>query len=106
MKMRVVKIQNAIAASILAVGTFMVPVLSQAREVTVVVAPPAPIVETVPGPRAGYVWAPGYYRWSGNRHVWVRGYWVRERPHHHWVAHNWEQRGDRWAFRAGHWDRD
>ncbi len=29
------------------------------------VAPPAPRVIVTPGPRAGFVWAPGYWRWNG-----------------------------------------
>jgi hypothetical protein len=42
-------------------------------------APPPPRVERVPPARRGYVWAPGYWNWQGNRHVWVKGTWVRAR---------------------------
>ena len=57
---------------------------SQAASVAVEigVAPPPPRVVAVPPPRYGYVWVPGYWRWSGHRHVWVNGYWIRER--HGW----------------------
>lgn len=42
----------------------------------VVVAPVAPIVETVPAcPGAGYVWAPGYWSGYGPARVWVAGCW-------------------------------
>ena len=105
--MRVIKMRNVIAASILAACTLGAPALTQARvDVDVVIAPPAPIVETVPVERRGYVWAPGYWRWNGHRHVWARGYYMRAHPGRHWVAHRWEQRGDRWYFHDGHWERD
>ncbi|MDA3914774.1 hypothetical protein [Oleiagrimonas sp.] len=31
----------------------------------------------VPGLRAGFVWAPGYWRWNRVRYAWVPGGWVR-----------------------------
>ncbi|UUZ54801.1 YXWGXW repeat-containing protein [Massilia sp. H-1] len=34
-------------------------------------APPAPRYESIPAPRSGYVWAPGFWNWEGNRHVWI-----------------------------------
>ena len=73
--------------------------------VDVVVRPPAPKVITVPSARAGYVWAPGYWRWNGREHVWVDGAWVRERKGERWVPAHWEERGDKWHFEEGHWDR-
>ena len=104
--MRPIRIQNVIAAAVLAAGTLMVPTLVQARaHVYVAIAPPAPIVETVPAPRYGYTWAPGYWRWSGHRHVWAHGYWVRAYPGRHWVAHHWERRGGGWYFVNGYWVR-
>jgi len=93
-------------ASLLAASTAIGSSLAAARtEVSVVVAPPAPRYEVVPAPRHGYVWAPGYYAWSGHKHVWHSGRWMKERHGEHWVAHSWEQRGDRWYFHDGHWDR-
>ena len=73
--------------------------------VDVEVAPPAPRVVEVPPPRHGYVWAPGYWRWSGQRHVWVNGRWVRERHGWHWVPDHWVEAGPRWHFVPGHWER-
>ncbi|MBV8466176.1 MAG: YXWGXW repeat-containing protein [Burkholderiales bacterium] len=70
--------------------------------------PPPPIVEAVPAPRMGYVWAPGYWRWNGERHVWMPGVWVQERPGYAWIAPRWV-RGDRgWYMEEGRWmgDRD
>ena len=37
------------------------------------IAPPPVRVEVVPVARVGYVWAPGYWYWSGHQHVWVGG---------------------------------
>lgn len=69
------------------------------------VRPPPPRVIAVPAPRAGYVWAPGYWRWNGRKHVWVEGRWVRERRGEHWVPAHWEERHGRWHFEEGHWER-
>jgi hypothetical protein len=69
------------------------------------VAPPAARVIVAPPPRAGFVWAPGYWRWDGGRHVWHDGYWVRERKGYHWVPDNWESRGGHYHYNRGHWER-
>lgn len=70
------------------------------------VAPPAPRVVEVPPPRAGFVWAPGYYRWDGHQHVWVDGRWLAERRGFHWVPEHWDERHGRYHFEAGHWVRN
>ena len=99
------KMKIAVLCAALGVGASMAPGISSARAfVDIDVAPPAARVEVVPGPRAGYVWAPGYWNWEGHRHVWVGGRWVHERRGHHWVSENWEQRDGRWHFEKGHWD--
>jgi hypothetical protein len=69
------------------------------------VAPPPVQVETVPGARVGFVWAPGYWRWDGGRHVWVGGRWMHERRGYHWVSETWVQAGPHWHFQRGHWER-
>jgi predicted small secreted protein len=69
------------------------------------IAPPAPRVVEVPPPRAGFVWAPGYYRWDGRQHVWVDGRWLRERRGSHWVPEHWNERHGRYHFEPGHWAR-
>jgi hypothetical protein len=100
--------RKALVGAVLAVAVVSLPIAGNAARlvVDVGVAPPPERVEVVPAPRAGYVWAPGYWRWDHGHHVWVRGYWVRERRGYHWVPHRWEQRGERWHFNAGRWDRD
>jgi len=67
-------------------------------------APPAPRAEVIVTPAAGYVWSPGYWHWSGNKHDWVAGRQIGERQGYHWMADRWEQRGDLWHHEQGHWD--
>jgi len=69
------------------------------------VPPPVAMVEVVPATRPGYVWAPGYWAWHGDRHIWIRGRWVLERPGYAWVPKRWVPAGPRWRFEQGHWAR-
>src|SRR5574341_99393 len=68
------------------------------------VPPPVAVIETVPPPRIGYVYAPGYWAWDGHRHVWVRGRTIVERPGYTWVADRWETVGGRYRFVPGYWE--
>jgi len=69
-------------------------------------APPAPIYESVPAPRQGYIWAPGHYTWDNGRYVWRGGEWVAARPGYAWQAAHWEQRSDgSWYLVGGTWVR-
>lgn len=55
-----------------------------------------------PGP--GNVWINGYWGYEGGRHVWHGGRWEKPpREHAHYVAPRWDKKGDRYAFREGHW---
>lgn len=47
-------------------------------------APPPMRYEAVPAPRAGYIWAPGYWNARNNRHYWQAGHWERERKGYHY----------------------
>ena len=73
-------------------------------EVLVTQAPPAPRVEVqtvAPGP--GYVWTPGYWRWTGTDYVWVSGNWVvRPRSGAVYVRGHWERRPGGWVWIPGH----
>ena len=69
------------------------------------IAPPTPRVIEVPPPRAGFVWAPGYWRWDGHQHVWVDGRFMKERHGQHWVPEHWDERHGHYHFEPGHWDR-
>lgn len=101
------RIRNRILLAAVALSTAMVSLPAVARTfVEIQVAPPAPRVEVVPRARAGYVWAPGYWRWNGHRHVWIRGSWVRERRGWHWERDAWVQGPNgRWHLVRGHWER-
>lgn len=69
------------------------------------IAPPPPPAVVIPAPRAGFVWAPGYWQWNGGRHVWIEGRWLRARPGFHWVPEHWVARRGHYRFVAGHWAR-
>ena len=103
------RMPTKILATVFAVGAAaaLLPSTSQARVwIDIGVAPPPPpAAYVVPAPRAGYVWAPGYYRWDGHRHVWVGGYWMRARPGYHWVAPRWAPYGGHWRYHDGYWAR-
>lgn len=90
----------------MAASAVVTPAITMAGVVVDVdVAPPPVRVEEVPGPRPGYVWAPGYWEWRGGQHVWVGGRWMGERRGYHWVPDRWEQRGPHWHHNVGHWER-
>jgi len=80
---------------------------AQARTVVGIYAttePPALRVETVPAPRHGYTWAPGYWGWSHRHYVWHKGVYVRERRGYHYAPARWERDGDRWRYYGGRWE--
>ena len=79
---------------------------SAAFGVYVDVAPPAPRYEVVPAPRAGYVWAPGYWDWRGGHYHWTKGHYIREHHGMYWHPDRWEQRDGRWVLERGTWDRE
>jgi WXXGXW repeat (2 copies) len=76
-----------------------------ASDVYVEQTPPVVRVETQtvsPGP--GYIWTPGYWRWSGTGYVWVSGAWVRPpRVTAVWVPGHWVHRARGWVYIPGHW---
>ena len=98
-------IRNLSLALAFTAGVFAAPAYAQIN-VSINLAPPAPQYEIVPVIAPGYVWAPGYWGWSGERHVWVRGRTIALREGYRWEPDRWDQR-DRAYFRtAGHWERD
>jgi len=92
----------------LAAVSLALPLSSQARvDVDINVAPPPPRYEVVPAPRAGFVWAPGYWAWDNghHRHIWRRGHYVRERHGHRWVPDRWAEHDGRYRYEPGRWER-
>lgn len=67
--------------------------------------PPAVRYESVPAPRVGFVWTPGYWDWRGNAWIWIAGNYVRERPGYYWHAPQWVQGSRGWYSQPGRWDR-
>lgn len=93
-------------AALIALAATAAPLTSMAAarvDLFVGVAPPAPLVERVPPPRHGYVWAPGHWEWNGYRHVWAAGYWVAERPGYAYTAPAWVQSGGGWYLQPERW---
>lgn len=67
--------------------------------------PPALRYESVPAPRVGFVWVPGYWDWRGNAYIWIAGNYVRERPGYYWHSPQWVQGSRGWYSQPGRWDR-
>ena len=72
----------------------------------IIIAPPAPRYEAVPVIAPGYVWAPGYWGWNGDRHIWVRGRTIVQRVGYRWEPDRWEQRDRAYYRHPGRWERD
>ena len=97
----------AISTPVLIAPAMVTPAAAQVElNVSIGVPPPAPVYEVVPVARAGYVWAPGFWRWDGGRHVWAAGHWMEERRGYHWVPDRWAHGGATWRHEVGHWDRE
>ena len=103
--------RNVLLCASIALSTVAMPAAAQVYVtppappgVIIRVAPPAPRFEVVPAPRPGYIWAPGYWGWEGERHVWRGGRHVEARPGHHWVADGWHAREGRHHFAPGRWE--
>jgi WXXGXW repeat (2 copies) len=92
--------------SLLLVGCFIATSAVAQINVSINLAPPAPQYEVVPALQPGYVWAPGYWGWSGDHHVWVRGRPIAQREGYRWAPDRWDQRDQGYYRTAGHWERD
>lgn len=69
------------------------------------IAPPAARIVIAPAPRPGWIWSPGYWRWSGTAYVWVDGLWMAERPGYRFVPAHWDHFPGGWRFIPGGWAR-
>ena len=98
-------IRNLSLSLLLAASAFAAPAYAQVS-FNINIAPPAPQYEVVPTIQPGYVWAPGYWGWSGDRHIWVRGRTIVQREGYRWEPDRWEQRDRTYYRTAGHWQRD
>lgn len=98
-------IRNLLLSLALAAGVFAAPAYAQVS-FNISIAPPAPQYEVVPTIAPGYIWAPGYWGWSGERHVWVRGRTIVQRQGYAWAPDRWDQRNGSYYRTAGHWEND
>lgn len=92
------------AAAILISTTAVLPTHAIAQvniNVNIGTAPPPPRYESVPSPRNGYVWAPGYWNWDGRTHVWSEGHWERERSGYIYESAQWHQHNGQWKLNKG-----
>lgn len=102
MNLRKTAVTAIIAATM---GLAAIPATSVAADVYLRVAPPAPRVEVVPAPRAGYLWVPGYWDARGHRHHWVKGHYERERRGYRFSEPRWVERDNRWYIERPRWQR-
>ena len=98
-------IRNLFLSLTLAAGALAAPAYAQVS-FNVIVAPPAPQYEVVPNIAPGYVWAPGYWGWNGDRHVWIRGRSIVQRQGYIWEPDRWEHRDGGYFRTAGYWQHD
>lgn len=103
------KLANAVRILLLslltAASTAAAPAFAQIT-FNITIAPPAPRFEVVPAIAPGYVWAPGYWAWNGDRHIWVRGRTIVQRVGHRWEPDRWEERDHAFFRHPGRWERD
>ena len=69
------------------------------------IAPPVPRIIVAPAPRRGWIWSPGYWRWTGVTYLWVDGLWLPERRGYGYVAAHWMQGPEGWVLVPGAWVR-
>ena len=98
-------VRSPVLSMLLAAGTVAGPAFAQIS-ININLAPPAPQYEVIPVLAPGYVWAPGYWAWNGDRHIWVRGRSIVQRAGYRWVPDRWEQRDRAYHWQPGRWERD
>lgn len=98
-------LRNLSLSVALCAGLAAAPAQAQIN-LNITVGPPALQYEPVPVMQPGYVWAPGYWGWSGERHVWMRGRPIMQREGYRWDPDGWDHRDGKYFRKAGHWERD
>ena len=94
----------AAALTLGAAALMPLPSLAQSGlNIIVTSAPPAARYESIPAPRDGYVWAPGYWNWENNRHAWIAGRWEASRNGYQYQRAQWQRANDGWRLNQGGW---
>lgn len=66
--------------------------------------PPDPIPESAPpGPGPGYVWANGYWDWTGSEWTWNSGYWAPQQPGYVYIGPRFEFVDGRPVYYRSYW---
>ena len=96
-----------VVALLMAIGSCAMLPFSASAQVNINInlgeAPPPLRFESVPAPRDGFIWAPGYWNWDGSRHVWSGGHWERVRRGEDYVRPEWRQENGKWRLVQGGW---
>jgi len=82
------------------------PAFANHHEKIVVNRPPPELKageDQAPPAREGYVWAPGYYTWTGSKYEMRKGHWVAERRGYRYVAPRWAQEAGSWTLYPEQW---
>jgi hypothetical protein len=76
-----------------------------ARSDKIVVDQPPPMTsaEDTPPQREGYVWAPGYWNYTGSKYEWTKGHWVQSRKGYRYTSPRWVQEDNRWTLYPESW---
>ena len=98
-------VRSLVLSMLITACTAAVPAFGQIS-VNISIAPPAPRYEAPPAVAPGYVWAPGYWAWNGDRHIWVPGRTIVQRVGYRWAPDRWEQRDHVYYRHSGRWERD
>ena len=98
-------IKGLLWALLFSAGVIAAPASAQIN-FNISLAPPAPQVEIAPTVAPGYVWAPGYWAWAGERHIWVRGRPIVARTGYLWEPDRWEERNHGYYRHPGRWEHD
>ena len=98
-------IRSLLLTAMLAASAAAGPAYAQIS-INIGIAPPAPHYEVVPSMSPGYIWAPGYWAWHGDRYIWVRGRSVVQRVGYRWEPDRWEQRDRVYYRQPGRWEPD
>jgi hypothetical protein len=98
-------VRTLLLSAFLGAGAAADPAFAQIN-INIGVAPPAPQYEVVPSIAPGYIWAPGYWAWNGDRHIWIRGRPIVQREGYRWEPDRWEQRGNGYYRHEGRWEQE
>lgn len=98
-------VRSLLLSMLVAASTAAAPAFAQVS-VNIHIAPPALLFETAPAMAPGYVWAPGYWAWHGDRYIWVHGRTMVQRVGYRWEPDRWEQSGGAYVRQPGRWERD